>query len=102
MTNNGDGTYDSDSYHNVLRHKTDDPSIPKEIRDIINNSPGDFLDHANQQKEKNIYSTTHPYGAGCTIGQGGQEHQDDYMSVLMDGVKRPEDIKRVVISVNHK
>ena len=98
---NGDGTYDSDSYHNVLRHKTDDPNIPENVRNAINNTPGDFLEHGNQKIGKDVYSTTNPYGAGCTIGMGGQEHQDEYMAVLMDGVDNPEKIKRVVTSYVH-
>ena len=99
---NADGTYDSDSYHNVIRHKTNDKNIPEDIRNTINNAPGDFLDHANQKKDKDIYSTTNPYSAGCTIGMGGQEHQDKFMETLLDGVDRPEEIQRIIVSNNNK
>ena len=98
---NADGTYDSDSYHNVIRHKTNDKNIPEDIRNTINNAPGDFLDHANQKKDKGIYSATNPYSAGCTIGMGGQEHQDKFMEILLDGVDRPEEIQRILISNNN-
>ena len=98
---NEDGTYDSESYHNVLRHKTNDPNIPEQVRNAINNTPGDFLEHGNQRiidKDGPYNNNQTPGGAGCTIGMGGQEHQDEYMSILMDGVDNPEKIKRVVIS----
>ncbi len=101
---NGDGTYDSDSYHNVLRHKTDDPNIPENVRNAINNTPGDFLEHGNQRiidKDGPYNNNQTPGGAGCTIGMGGQAHQDEYMAVLMDGVDNPEKIKRVVTSYVH-
>ena len=101
LTPNGDGTYDSKNYHNVIRHKTDDPNIPEAVRKAINEYPGDFLDHANQKKEKDIYSTTNPWSAGCAIGQDGQEHQDEYMRFLMDGVEDPQKIRRIIKSINH-
>ena len=103
LTPNSDGTYDSESYHNVIRHKTDDKNIPKEIRNAINNIPGDFLDHANQFKdETNPYnSNLSPGSAGCTISKNGQAHHDEYMRILLEGVDRPEEIKKVITSGSH-
>ena len=104
LYDNGDGTYDSESYHNVLRHKTDDPNIPEEIREAINSNPGDFLEHGNQRKQDKAgpyNGNAKPRGAGCTIGKDGQAHQDEFMKVLMDGVDRPEEIKKIIISKNN-
>jgi len=70
LTKQEDGTYDSKSYKNTLRHITFDDEIDKKIRDKINFDPADFLDHGNQR----IIDTTGPYNdnlepgsAGCTI-----------------------------------
>ena len=104
LVDNGDGTYDSANYHNVLRHKTDDPNIPEEIREAINSTPGDFLEHGNQRKQDKAgpyNANAIPRGAGCTIGKDGQEHQDEFMKILMDGVDRPEEIKKTIISNKH-
>lgn len=104
LTDNGDGTYDSESYHNVLRHKTDDPRIPEEVRKKINDSPGDFLDHGNQRKSdvNGPYNNNEsPGGSGCTIGKNGQQQQDEFMKILMDGVEKPEDITKKIRSFQH-
>lgn len=103
LTSNGDGTYDSKTYHNVIRTKTDDKNISEEKRNAINNNPGDFLDHANQFKDaSNPYNSNEtPGGAGCDICKDGQAHQDEYMRILMDGVDRPEEIRKEIISVNN-
>ena len=104
LIQNDDGTYDSGSYHNVIRHKTDDPNIPEQIRNAINNTPGDFLEHGNQFSNGNdSYNLNQtPGGAGCTIGKDGQVHQNEFMSILLEGVDRPEEIKRVVYSYIHE
>ncbi len=104
LYDNGDGTYDSESYYNVLRHTTYDKNIPEEIREAINNSPGDFFEHGNQRKiDKSApyNGNEKPRGGGCTIGKDGQAHQDEFMKVLMDGVDRPEEIKKTIISKDH-
>lgn len=37
----------------------------------------------------------------CPIGQEGQEHHDQMMKVLMDGVNNPEDISVKIKSFEH-
>ena len=37
----------------------------------------------------------------CLIGQGDQEHHDQMMKVLMDGVNNPEDISVKIKSFEH-
>lgn len=110
LPKNTDGTFDSDSYHNVLIHQTKDPDIPKEIRDKINISPRDFLEHCNQykisadlkEKSGTIYGDNlYPCSAGCTIGKDGQEHHDLYMSVLLNGVSNVENIRKEIRSISN-
>ena len=110
LTKNEDGTYDSGSFHNVLIHQTNDPNIPKEIRDKINISPRDFLEHCNQykisadlkEKSGTIYGDNlYPCSAGCTIGKDGQEHHDLYMSVLLNGVSNVENIRKEIRSISN-
>ena len=110
LIDNGDGTFDSDSYHNVLIHQTNDPNISKEIRDKINISPRDFLEHCNQFKisaslgedSGRLYgSNVSPCSAGCTIGKDGQEHQDLYMSVLLKGVSDVTNIRKEIRSISN-
>ena len=110
LTKNEDGTYDSGSFHNVLIHQTNDPNIPKEIRDKINISPRDFLEHCNQykisadlkEKSGTIYGDNlYPCSAGCTIGKDGQEHHDLYMSVLLNGVSNVENIRKEIKSISN-
>lgn len=50
LVKQADGTYNSNKFKNVIRHTTNDPNIPEDIREKINN--GDFYDHANQFKIK--------------------------------------------------
>ena len=95
-----DGTTDSTSYKNVLSLRTKDPNLSKQQRDKINE--GENLFHANQKKNKEIYGQNKiPHSAGCLIGQGGQEHHDQMMKVLMDGVNNPEDISVKIKSFEH-
>ena len=95
-----DGTTDSTSYKNVLSLRTKDPNLSKQQRDKINE--GENLFHANQKKNKEIYGQNKiPHSAGCPIGQGGQEHHDQMMKVLMDGVNNPEDISVKIKSFEH-
>ena len=110
LTKNEDGTYDSGSFHNVLIHQTNDPNIPKEIRDKINISPRDFLEHCNQykisadlkEKSGTIYGDNlYPCSAGCTIGKDGQEHHDLYMSVLLNGISNVENIRKEIRSISN-
>ena len=110
LPKNTDGTFDSNSYHNVLIHQTNDPKIPKEIRDKINISPRNFLEHCNQykisadlkEKSGTIYGDNlYPYSAGCTIGKDGQEHHDLYMSVLLNGVSNVENIRKEIRSISN-
>ena len=110
LPKNTDGTFDSNSYHNVLIHQTNDPKIPKEIRDKINISPRDFLEHCNQykisadlkEKSGTIYGDNlYPCSAGCTIGKDGQEHHDLYMSVLLNGVSNVENIRKEIRSISN-
>ena len=95
-----DGTTDSTSYKNVLSLRTKDPNLSKQQRDKINE--GENLFHANQKKNKEIYGQNKiPHSAGCPIGQGDQEHHDQMMKVLMDGVNNPEDISVKIKSFEH-
>ncbi len=97
-----DGTYDSKSYKNVLRHTTDDPNIPKEIRDKINISPADFLEHPNQKKNASTpYSTIYPQSAGCTITQGGQAQHDKFMEYLYMGTNDLSSVEKCIYSYKH-
>ena len=88
LTQQADGTYNSDSYRNTLRHVTFDKDIPKAIRDKINFDPADFLDHGNQKifQNKPYNDNLEPGSAGCTICQGGQAQQNEFMKYLYMGV----------------
>ena len=88
LTKQEDGTYNSGSYENTLRHVTFDPDIPKAIRDKINFDPADFLDHGNQKifQNKPYNDNLEPGSAGCTICQGGQAQQNEFMKYLYMGV----------------
>ena len=89
-----DGTYDSDSYSNVLRLQTNDPNIPKETRDSINDDW--YLFHANQFKDKDEPYSGTPSSAGCPI-VNGQSGQDEFMSHL-GGVPR----KNITVTITSK
>ena len=93
-----DGTYDSESYKNVLALATNDKRLSPEIRTIINRL--DRLFHPNQKKtqEAPYLENKVPEGAGCVIGEGGQEHHDEMMNFLMEGVDRPEAITVIITS----
>lgn len=100
----GDGTFDSNSYHNVLKHQTNDSNISEKIRYKINNNPADFLDHGNQRE----IDIDGPYrnnelsrSAGCTIGKDGQLHQDEYMRILKAGVDNVENIIKIIHSYSN-
>ncbi len=101
LVKQADGTYNSNKFKNVIRHTTNDPNIPEDIREKINT--GDFYDHANQFKDKDkpYNSGQNPGSAGCTIGSGGQAHHDEYMEILMQGVEDVSTMKRVIHSYSN-
>ena len=41
------------------------------------------------------------WAEGYLYGEDGQAQQDEFMKVLMDGVVRPEEIKKIIISKNN-
>lgn len=102
LTNNGDGTYNSKSYENVLALATNDPNLTQEQRDTVN--AGDRLFHANQfANATDAYNSNEtPGGAGCIIGKNGQKQQDEMMDALMDGVTNPESIVVNIRSFQHE
>lgn len=93
-----DGTYDSESYKNVLALATKDKSLSAEVRNVINKL--DRLFHPNQFKNtaSPYNSNESPGSAGCIIGKDGQEHQDEMMEFLMENVDRPESITVIITS----
>ena len=72
-----DGSYNSNSYKNVLREITDDSNIPKEIREKIHDDY--YYAHCNV-KNGDKYAGG-PLGAGCDIVDG-QEKQNEYMKFI--------------------
>ena len=100
---------DSQNFSNVLSHHTDDPSIPKDKRNIINNTNNGFFDHANEFKdgsEKKIRpgpynQNTEPGGAGCTIGKDGEWHHDVFVDILFAGVADDAEIRKTITSVSN-
>ena len=92
-----DGTYNSDSYQNVLRHVTYDENIPEAIRNKINKAPADFLEHCNQKIGGKI--TNSPWSAGCTICRGGQAQQDEFMKYLYMGLTDLSSVEKRLISL---
>lgn len=100
LTKQADGTYDSLHYDNVLSLMTNDTSLSSDQRSEIN--IGDRLFHTNQFKgeDKAYNSTNTPGSAGCIIDKG-QEHHNEMMSVLMDGVVNPETITVYIRSMNN-
>lgn len=97
-----DGTYNSDSYNNVLSLMSDDKKLTQQQRNEIN--IGDRLFHANQRNcdvNGPYNSNKTPGGAGCIIGKDGQVHQDAMMETLMDGVRNPEEITVIIRSMNN-
>ena len=104
LTLNSDGTYSSGKFKNVIRTKTVDSNISKEKRNAINKTPGDFYDHANQfaNADEPYNSNETPGSAGCTIGIGGQDTQDEYMKKLLENIDNsPQEIILTIISVNN-
>ena len=99
LTIQPDGTANSSKYTNVLALMTNDLSISQRDREAVNF--GDRYFHANQKSGKEIYSTVNPYGAGCIIGQGGQNHQNEMISVLMSGVYNPTSIQVNIVSLSN-
>ena len=63
---------------------------------------GDRYFHANQKKDSVIYTDNKtPESAGCIIGKGGQEHQDEMMEYLLDGVDNVESIVVTIKSISN-
>ena len=94
------GTVNSNTLKNVLSLRTLDKNIEECARKAVNY--GDRYFHANQKLEgETEYSATNPFGLGCFIGQGGQQHQDEMMNVLMDGVYNPSAIQVNVVSLSN-
>ena len=96
-----DGSYNSDSYINVLTIQTQDKNISKELQHIINEEG--FLFHANQRViDKNPYnSNVESRSAGCIIGKDGQLHHDEMMKYLMEDVDNPEKINVYIRSMSN-
>ena len=92
------GTFESTNYKNVLALATKDKNIPSSIRDVINILDRYF--HPNQFKysDSPYNSNQTPGSAGCIIGKDGQEHHDEMMEFLMEGVERPEAITVIIRS----
>ena len=101
FTTNEDGTFDSSTFKNILALATKDMNISEEDRAEINNKLDRYF-HANQKLNGDkIYNT--PGSAGCIISKGGQDHHDEMMDFLTDGVDRPESIIVIIDSQsNHE
>jgi hypothetical protein len=97
----GDGTYDSESYKNVLILATKDKSLSTAVKDVINQL--DRLFHPNQKKtdDSPYLENEIPSSAGCIIGKDGQKHHDEMMDFLMEGVDNPETITVIISSENN-
>lgn len=95
-----DGTVNSSSLKNVLSLRTRDRHLSEREREAVN--CGDRYFHGNQKlREDTEYSVTNPFGLGCMIGQGGEQHQDEMMSVLMNGVYTPSAIQVNIVSLSN-
>ena len=99
LTQQSDGSFDSNSYANVLALKTNDNSIPKETRDKINDTSSGYFCHANQKKTSNTSYSTRPRSAGCNISDG-QVKQDIFMS-LVNLAPRPEYVEYTIQSISN-
>ncbi len=100
LTKQADGTYNSNSYANVLALATNDKNLTQQERDTVN--IGDRYFHANQKINKDIYTNNKtPESAGCIIGKDGQTHQNEMMAFLMKGVDNPESIVVIIISLSN-
>ena len=101
LTKNEDGTYDSKNYKNVLALATKDQNLSDTVKDVINQL--DRLFHPNQ-KETDVspyLENETPSSAGCIISKDGQEHHDEMMDFLMEGVDNPETITVFISSENN-
>lgn len=98
LTQQEDGSYDSSQYINVLALTTRDERLSPKIRNVINLLDRYF--HANQRKiDSSPYNENKkPGSAGCIISKDGQEHHDEMMDFLMEGVDRPEAITVIITS----
>ncbi|MCR5063406.1 MAG: hypothetical protein K6A89_09000 [Treponema sp.] len=93
-------TVNSNTLKNVLSLRTLDKNIEERARKAVNY--GDRYFHANQKLgDDTEYSVTNPWGLGCIIGQGGEQHQDEMMSVLMNGVYNPSAIQVNIVSLSN-
>ncbi len=99
LTKQSDGTANSSTYTNVLALMTNDTLVSPKDTNAINY--GDRYFHANQRiiDTEGPYSLIHPCGTGCIIGQGGQNHQNEMMRVLMAGVYNPSSIQVNILSL---
>lgn len=101
LNQQSDGSFDSESYSNVLSLMTNDQNLTQEQREMINT--GDRLFHANQFSTAlaPYNSNLEPGGAGCIISKNGQIQHNLMMEYLMDGVINPESITVLIKSMNH-
>ena len=101
LTKQSDGTANSSTYTNVLALMTNDTLVSAKDTNAINY--GDRYFHANQRiiDTEGPYSLMHPCGTGCIIGQGGQNHQNEMMRVLMAGVYNPSSIQVNIVSLSN-
>ena len=92
LTEQEDGTYNSSTYKNVLALATKDKNLSPEVRDEINILDRYFHPNQFQTSDQAYNENKTPGSAGCIIGKDGQEHHDEMMAFLMEGVERPESI----------
>ena len=97
MRPNSEGGYDSETYHNVykIEIKSDDPNIPKHIRDSINSSM--YLIHGTENKVGNTWNR--PYSAGCISPPGNQPGQDRFIESIN---KLPMPIDRITLRIQSR
>ena len=102
LTEQEDGSYDSNSFKNVLALATRDKNLSTEVKKVINALDRYF--HANQFKkgDKAYNSNKKPSSAGCIISKDGQENHDEMMEFLMENVDRPEAITVIITSNNNQ
>lgn len=86
---NSEGSYDSETYHNVLRIKAHDRTISPEIHNKIN--AGMYLIHETENKAGDTWDP--PYSAGCISPPGDQPGQDRFMG----GIPIPSRSNPVII-----
>lgn len=88
-----DGSYNSNSYKNVLREVTKDQNIPADTREKVNN---DYY-YSHSTVKNGVQYSGGPWGAGCAIIDG-QEKQNEYMNFIAPHV----DINGIVDNVSLK